>query len=304
MNVSGTPRVGFIGLGDMGAPIAQCILRAGYALSVYDVREEAVLPLLEAGAERGTSPADVAKRSDSIGICVVNDVQLRDVFFGPEGLAPLLDATKSVFVTSSVEPDAVRSIAAEVEHTGAAIVDAPVSGSRPAAAAGTLTVLVGGSPADVERVDPVLRAFGKEIYHLGPVGAGQSMKIANNVMLHMNHLIVLEALRFARSQGLDEAAVIRGGQRLDGELLGHPDLGDPRRHDGGPPPGRYRRDLHHDVEGDVERGPAGPHLHGRHAAHGARNPALQAVLRRARGRRGPGSLSQAVITTRPSRYRR
>jgi 3-hydroxyisobutyrate dehydrogenase len=208
VTVSGTLRVGFIGLGDMGAPIAQCILRAGYGLNVYDLREEAVLPLLEAGADRGASPADVAKRSDSIGICVVNDVQLRDVFFGPEGLAPLLDATKSVFVTSSVEPDAVRSIAAEVQHTGAAIVDAPVSGSRPAAAAGTLTVLVGGSPADVERVDPVLRAFGKEIYHLGPVGAGQSMKIANNVMLHMNHLIVLEALRFARSQGLDEAAVI------------------------------------------------------------------------------------------------
>jgi 3-hydroxyisobutyrate dehydrogenase len=208
VTVSGTLRVGFIGLGDMGAPIAQCILRAGYGLNVYDLREEAVLPLLEAGADRGASPADVAKRSDSIGICVVNDVQLRDVFFGPEGLAPLLDATKSVFVTSSVEPDAVRSIAAEVQHTGAAIVDAPVSGSRPAAAAGTLTVLVGGRPADVERVDPVLRAFGKEIYHLGPVGAGQSMKIANNVMLHMNHLIVLEALRFARSQGLDEAAVI------------------------------------------------------------------------------------------------
>jgi 3-hydroxyisobutyrate dehydrogenase len=208
VTVSGTLRVGFIGLGDMGAPIAHCILRAGYELSVYDLREEAVLALLEAGAVRGTSPADVAKRSDSIGICVVNDVQLRDVFFGAEGLAPLLDATKSVFVTSSVEPDAVRSIAAEVQHTGAAIVDAPVSGSRPAAAAGTLTVLVGGSPADVARVDPVLRAFGKEIYHLGPVGAGQSMKIANNVMLHMNHLIVLEALRFARSQGLDEAAVI------------------------------------------------------------------------------------------------
>jgi len=208
VTVSGTLRVGFIGLGDMGAPIAQCILRAGYELSVYDLRSEAVLPLLEAGAVRGTSPADVAKRSDSIGICVVNDVQLRDVFFGPEGLAPLLDATKSVFVTSSVEPDAVRSIAAEVHHTGAAIVDAPVSGSRPAAAAGTLTVMVGGSPADVERVDPVLRAFGQEIYHLGPVGAGQSMKIANNVMLHMNHLIVLEALRFARSQGLDESLVI------------------------------------------------------------------------------------------------
>jgi 3-hydroxyisobutyrate dehydrogenase len=193
----------------MGGPIAHCLLRAGYDLTVYDVRDEAVLPLLEAGAHRGASPADVTRRSDSVGICVVNDVQLRDVFFGPEGLAPALDASKSVFVTSSVEPDAVRSIAAEVEHTGAAIVDAPVSGSRPAAAAGTLSVLVGGSDADVERVDPVLRAFGKEIYHLGPVGAGQSMKIANNVMLHMNHLVALEALRFARSEGLDEFSVIK-----------------------------------------------------------------------------------------------
>jgi 3-hydroxyisobutyrate dehydrogenase len=208
VTLSDTLHVGFIGLGDMGAPIAHCLLRAGYELTVYDLREEALLTLLEAGANRGTSPSDVVRRSDSVGICVVNEVQLREVFFGPEGLAPFLDASKSVFVTSSVEPDAVRSIAAEVQHTGAAIVDAPVSGSRPAAAAGTLSVLVGGSDADVERVDPVLRAFGKEIYHLGPVGAGQSMKIANNVMLHMNHLIVLEALRFARSQGLDESSVI------------------------------------------------------------------------------------------------
>lgn len=207
MTLPGT-RVGFIGLGDMGAPIAECLLKAGFDVTVYDVREEAVLALVDSGANRAGSPADVARRSESIGICVVNDVQLRDVFFGAEGLAPVLDATKSVFVTSSVEPDAIKGIAAEVRDTGAAIVDAPVSGSRPAAAAGTLTVLVGGSEADVARVDPVLRAFGKEIYHLGPVGAGQSMKIANNVMLHMNHLIVLEALRFARSQGLDEAAVI------------------------------------------------------------------------------------------------
>jgi 3-hydroxyisobutyrate dehydrogenase len=192
----------------MGAPIAQCLLKAGFEVAVYDVREEAVLALVEAGATLAASPADVAGRSDSIGICVVNDAQLRDVFFGARGLAPVLDATKSVFVTSSVEPDAIKTIAAEVRDSGAAIVDAPVTGSRPAAAAGTLTVLVGGSEADVARVDPFLRAFGKEIYHLGPVGAGQSMKIANNVMLHMNHLIVLEALRFARSQGLDEAAVI------------------------------------------------------------------------------------------------
>ena len=208
MNLPGT-RVGFIGLGDMGAPIAQCLLKAGFDVTVYDLREEAVLALVESGANRAGSPADVARRSESIGICVVNDVQLRDVFFGDEGLAPVLDATKSVFVTSSVEPDAIKRIASEVRDTGAAIVDTPVSGSRPAAAAGTLTVLVGGSAADVARVDPVLRSFGKEIYHLGPIGAGQSMKIANNVMLHMNHLIVLEALRFARSQGLDDAEVIK-----------------------------------------------------------------------------------------------
>jgi 3-hydroxyisobutyrate dehydrogenase len=208
VTLPGTAGVGFIGLGDMGAPIAQCLLKAGYDLTVYDVREEAILALVGSGAARAASPAEVALRSESIGICVVNDVQLRDVFFGEGGLAPVLNATKSVFVTSSVEPDAIKRIAAEVRDTGAAVIDAPVSGSRPAAAAGTLTVLVGGDEADVARVDPVLRAFGKEIYHLGPVGAGQSMKIANNVMLHMNHLIVLEALRFARSQGLDEAAVI------------------------------------------------------------------------------------------------
>jgi 3-hydroxyisobutyrate dehydrogenase len=189
----------------MGGRMALRIAAAGHQLTVHDPRPDAVAQLTAAGARAGGSSAAVVAESEVCAICVVDDRQLRAVV---EEARPCLDRGKTLVVHSSVAPATMREIEVIVAASGAAVVDAPVSGSRPAADRGELTVLVGGRDADIDRVEHLLRACALRIVRVGAVGAAQAMKITNNVMLHMNHLIALEALRFARSQGLSEAAVI------------------------------------------------------------------------------------------------
>lgn len=207
--MSGVPRTviraGFIGLGDMGGRMARRILDAGFALAVHDPRTAAVAELSSAGAAAPGDSAGVARASDAIGICVATDEQL---FAVAAELQPALDPTKTVLIHSSVAPRTARDVAALLTGSGAAVLDAPVSGSRPAADAGTLTVMVGGDATALDRVRPVLAAYSSHVLHAGDVGAGEALKLANNVMLHMNHLVALEALRFARSQGIDEPALL------------------------------------------------------------------------------------------------
>jgi 3-hydroxyisobutyrate dehydrogenase-like beta-hydroxyacid dehydrogenase len=199
---------GYIGLGDMGGPVARCLLRAGFPTVVYDIAPDRVGALQAQGAQGAQSPLDLARRANVVFLCVVNDTQVKSVFFGPDGLAGALDASKTIVINSSVRPETVREIGADPRLNGAALLDAPVSGSRPAAQAGTLTAMVGGDAAALAHVRPLFEAFCSTIFHVGPLGAGQSVKIANNIMLHMNHLISLEALRFARSQGIEERVLI------------------------------------------------------------------------------------------------
>jgi 3-hydroxyisobutyrate dehydrogenase len=198
-------RVGFVGLGDMGGRMALRIVRAGFRLVVHDTRPAAAAALERAGALSVDSCAQVAEGSDVIGVCVVDDAQVRQVL---REMEKHLCGGKTVLVHSSVAPRTVRELGAEIAGTGATILDAPVSGSRPAADAGTLTVLVGGDDAVLECVRPVVESYAQHIFHVGGLGAGAALKLANNVMLHMNHLIVLEALRFAASQGIDETAAL------------------------------------------------------------------------------------------------
>jgi 3-hydroxyisobutyrate dehydrogenase-like beta-hydroxyacid dehydrogenase len=189
----------------MGGRMALRIVRAGFRVVVHDARPAAAEVLEREGATSVDSCARVAEHSDVIGICVVDDAQVRQVV---QEMEKHLGAGKTVLVHSSVAPRTMRDLAAELSGTGAAILDAPVSGSRPAADAGTLTVLVGGDGVLLEQVRPVMECYAKHIFHVGGPGAGAALKLANNVMLHMNHLIVLEALRFAASQGITEAAAL------------------------------------------------------------------------------------------------
>jgi 3-hydroxyisobutyrate dehydrogenase len=198
-------QVGFIGLGDMGGRMALRLRASDWPLVVYDQRAASTAAAREAGASVAPSVAAVARDASVICICVVDGPQLRSVVDeAEEALGP----GKIVVVHSSVAPQVVREVDAIVRATGATLVDAPVSGSRPAADAGTLTIFAGGSAPDLAAIDAPLRCYAERILAVGTVGAGQAVKIANNVMLHMNHLIALEALRFARAEGLDESAII------------------------------------------------------------------------------------------------
>jgi 3-hydroxyisobutyrate dehydrogenase len=195
--------VGFVGLGDMGGRIAARIARAGFALTVCDRRPEAVAEMVAEGAAAATDLTSLATACDIVCICVVDDDQVRDVV---EQL-PLRPGAVLV-IHSSVLPATVRDLAERMRVTGVRVVDAPVSGSRPAADAGTLTALVGASDVDVDAVRPLLDAYCSNVIHAGEVGAGQLLKIANNVLLHMNHLVAVEAARFARENGIAESALI------------------------------------------------------------------------------------------------
>jgi 3-hydroxyisobutyrate dehydrogenase len=197
--------VGFIGLGDMGGRIARRILDAGFNLTVYDTRESARADLREHGAKAADDGKCLAATCGVIGICVVDDQQLRDVV---AQLRAELRTGSVLLVHSSVMPGTVTEIAGDLAGRDVTVIDAPVSGSRPAADAGTLTVMAGGDRAVIENLSPLLDAFAANVIHAGPVGAGQALKIANNLMLHMNHLVALEAVRFARSQGIDEATLM------------------------------------------------------------------------------------------------
>ena len=208
MSVADRPSVGFIGLGDMGGAIAERILEGGFAPMVFDLRPEAVEALVARGASAAADPAALAAACDVVFICVVDDKQVLALV--SDHLASVLRPGATLVIVSSVRPETIRELRAILPdgETGVAMLDSPVAGSRPAVAAGTLTLMVGGDAAVIDRVRPVLESFSSRIFPTGPLGSGQAMKIANNLMLHMNHLVALEALRFARSQGITEEALI------------------------------------------------------------------------------------------------
>lgn len=200
--------VGFVGLGDMGGPMAHHVVGRGFATTVADVRPDAVAALVSAGAKPADTPAEVAGAADVIAVCVVDDAQATAVMRGKGGLCPALRPGQIVVLHSSVRPETAEALARSVRDRGADLLDAPVSGSRPAVEAASLTIMAGGSAETLERARPVLDAYAGRIFHLGPVGAGQSMKLVNNVMLHLNHLVALEALRLAEAAGIAEADAV------------------------------------------------------------------------------------------------
>jgi 3-hydroxyisobutyrate dehydrogenase len=205
------PRVGFVGLGDMGGRIARRIAGGGFALTVFDLRPSVMAELVEAGAQASADAAGVALTSDVVCVCVVDDEQLRSVI----AVMPLRPGSVLV-IHSSVLPETVRRVAVELSERQVTVVDAPVSGSRPAADAGTLTVLAGGDSATIDSLRPLFAAYCANVIQAGDLGAGQLLKIANNVLLHMNHLVAVEAARFAREHGVSESALIEAANVSSG----------------------------------------------------------------------------------------
>lgn len=201
-------RVGFCGLGTMGAAMATNVRRAGFGLSVWNrTPGKAELPLSE-GAEELASPAAVAAASDIVVICVSDTPDVEAVLFGDDGVAAGARSGSLVVDCSTIAPGATRDFAARLAGSDVRLVDAPVSGGSEGAQKGTLTIMVGGDEADVERARPVLEAMGSTITHMGPIGAGQATKAVNQVILAGTYLGVAEGMVLALKSGLDASKVV------------------------------------------------------------------------------------------------
>ena len=200
-------RVGFCGLGTMGAAMAANVARAGFPLRVWNRAEgRAGLPVA-AGATELASPTAVAADSDIVVLCVSDTPDVEEVLFAQDGVAAGLSEGALVIDCSTVAPAATRGFAERLSAKAVGLVDAPVSGGSEGAEKGTLTIMVGGDGEDVERATPVLEAMGSSITHMGPSGAGQATKAVNQVILSGVYLGVAEGMVLAMKSGLDAEKV-------------------------------------------------------------------------------------------------
>jgi 3-hydroxyisobutyrate dehydrogenase len=196
-------RVGFIGLGIMGSGMTHNLLRASVDLTVYNRSPERMQPLANAGAATAASPAELAAAVDVVFLCVSDTPDVEQVLLGDDGVLQGAKSGSLVVDMSTISPAATRQLAARLAEEGVAMIDAPVSGGSEGAAKGTLSIMVGGEAADVERARPYLAAMGSTITHLGPIGSGQSCKLVNQILVVVNMLAAAEALVFAEASGLD-----------------------------------------------------------------------------------------------------
>jgi 3-hydroxyisobutyrate dehydrogenase len=200
-------RIGFVGLGTMGAAMAANVRRAGFEVTVWNRTAGRAGSLLGLGAREAGTPADVARAADVVAVCVSDTPDVEAVLFGADGVAAGLARGGLVIDCSTISPGATAGFAARLADAGIGFVDAPVSGGSEGARLGTLTIFVGGEPADVERARPVLAAMGKSITHFGPAGSGQVVKAVNQVVLAGTYLGVAEGMVLAMKAGLDPRLV-------------------------------------------------------------------------------------------------
>lgn len=196
-------RVGFIGLGSQGAPMARRIVEAGYDLTLWARRATTLEPFADTAAKTAQSPAELAAASDLVCVCVVGDDDVREVFGGDTGVLAGLASGGIVAIHSTVHPDTCRELAESAAGQGISVIDAPVSGGGPAAEEGQLLVMVGGDDEVVERCRPVFSTYADPIIHLGPLGSGQVTKILNNVLFTANLGGAISTLELGESLGIE-----------------------------------------------------------------------------------------------------
>ena len=196
--------VGFIGLGLMGKPMAKNVLKAGFALTVWNRTPDKASDLVEAGAKLAANPRQAAAASDVLITIVSDPPALESVLFGEQGALPALKPGATLVDSSTVSPDLARKIAAAADKQGVKFLDAPVTGGTWGAEKGEIVFMIGGPDPVFQQVKPVLESMGKKFFLLGPNGAGQTIKLA------MNLLLALEVDAFAESLALVRAAGIQG----------------------------------------------------------------------------------------------
>ena len=200
-------KLGFIGLGIMGRPMALNLRRAGHALWVYGRRAETMQPLTEAGATACASPREVATNADVIFIIVSDTPDVEQVILGDKGVIHGARPGSAVVDMSTISPAATRVFAEKLAQRGVEMLDAPVSGGEVGAVNATLSIMVGGKVKTFEKVKPLFEAMGKNIVHVGDHGAGQVAKACNQIVVSLTIEGVSEALTFARRNGVDAAKV-------------------------------------------------------------------------------------------------
>jgi len=205
---SAEKRVGFAGLGTMGSAMAANLARAGFALTVWNRTPGRAEPLLALGAVEADSPRDLARDSEVVVTCLTDSPQVGEVVFGPDGLAEGFGAGSLLVDCSTISPASARDFGTRLAARGVAMLDAPVSGGSEGAVAGTLTIMVGGEPAELERARDVLSAMGRTITHLGPLGSGQVAKAVNQVILCGTYLGVAEGIVLAMKAGMDAERLV------------------------------------------------------------------------------------------------
>jgi 3-hydroxyisobutyrate dehydrogenase len=199
--------LGYIGLGLMGTAMAERLLEKGWRLTVWNLEKERIAPVAALGAVAASSPAEVASTSDITLMCVLHTDAVRACVFGPGGVASAGRLDGKILVDhSTIDPAASRAMAAELRGaTGMAWVDAPISGGPPAARAGTMAVMAGGAPADVDAVRGVMQDLAANFTHMGPAGAGQTTKVINQAIVGTGFVLMAEALALAERAGIDAA---------------------------------------------------------------------------------------------------
>ncbi len=200
-------KIGFIGLGIMGRPMALNLRRAGHALWVYGRRAETMQPLAEAGATACQSPQEVAANADVIFIMVSDTPDVEQVMLGEQGVIHGARPGAAVVDMSTISPAATRVFAGKLGQRGIEMLDAPVSGGEVGATNATLSIMVGGKDKTFQRVKPLFELMGKNVVHVGDHGAGQVAKACNQIVVSMTIQGVSEALTFARRNGVDAAKV-------------------------------------------------------------------------------------------------
>ena len=207
-------KIGFIGLGIMGRPMARNLLAAGHELVVHNRSRAAVDELAAEGATPATTPAEVAQQAEVVLAMLPDGPDVEAVVLGEDGVAAGMSEGSLLVDMSSIAPATSRALAEALAARGATMLDAPVSGGEPGAVAGTLAFMVGGEAGDLDRVRGVLEVMGRSVTHVGPVGAGNIAKLANQAIVAVNIAVLGEAAVLARTAGVDPAAVIdaiRGG---------------------------------------------------------------------------------------------
>ncbi|WP_424767152.1 NAD(P)-dependent oxidoreductase [Paenibacillus sp. sgz302251] len=201
-------KIGFIGLGVMGIGMAANLLNKGFEVTVYNRTPGKTEHLLRLGAKEAASPAASAQASDVVITMISNDTAIREVYWGENGIFAGARSGHILIDSSTISESLAKELAAETESIGASFLDAPVTGSKPAAEAGTLVFMVGGSVETIGAVEDILLAMGRKVIPMGPNGSGSIAKLAHNTIVGINVVALAEGMAIASSGGIDGSAFL------------------------------------------------------------------------------------------------